>query len=113
MDGWRSTIDAVEADEGINLEVGEVEVNVNGVETDEEVDEDFLLLLRYMFKKGLSPDVTRGERTVNANVESKGFGIDITNIDTTFMGEEDGIALAIGVYAYIKLGVGRVREEWL
>jgi hypothetical protein len=33
---------------GVNFEVSEVEVDVDGVETNEEVDEGFLLLFGYM-----------------------------------------------------------------
>ena len=41
------------------------------------------------------------------------FGIDIADIDTTLMGEEDLITLALGVDADIVFGVGWVREERL
>lgn len=105
MDGWRCTVDTIKTDQRVNLEVSEVEVNVNGVETDEEVDKDFLLLLRYMFQESLSPDIARRERGGNTDVESKGFGIDITNVDTTLVSEENRIPLTVRVDAYVKLGV--------
>ena len=105
MDGGGSTIDTVETNQGVDLEVREVEVDVDGVETDEEVDEDFLLLSGYMFEKGLSPDVTGGECSGDADVKSKGFGVDITNVDTTLVSEEDRVALTVGVYAHVEFGV--------
>ena len=105
VDGWWSTVDTVKAYQGINLEIREMEVNVNRVEADEEVDEDFLFLFRYMFKESLSPDISRGERSGDTDVESKGLGVDITNIDTAFVSEENGIAIAIRVDAYVELGV--------
>jgi hypothetical protein len=90
-----------------------VEVDVNGIETNEEVDEDFLLLFRYVVEKGPRPDLSRRERGVNADIKPKGFGIDVANIDTTFMGEENRIALTVRVDADVELGICRMRKEWL
>ena len=113
VNGWGSPIDTIETDKRINLEVSEVEVDVNGVKTNEEVDEDFLLLFGHMFQKCLSPDVTGGERSGNADVEPKGFGVNITNVDTALVSEENRITLAIGVDAYVEFGVRGMRKEWL
>jgi len=90
-----------------------MEVDVNGIEANEEVDEDLLLLFRYMFEESLRPDVARGERSSNADIKPKSFGVHITDIDATLMSEENGITLTIGVDAYIELGIGGMREEWL
>jgi hypothetical protein len=105
VDGRWGTVDTVKTNQGVNFEVGEVEVNVDRVETDEEVDEDFLLLFGYVFKESLGPNVAWGERSGNANIEPKGFGVNITNVDTTLVSEENGITLTVGVDAYVELGV--------
>ena len=105
VDGGGSTIDTIETDQGVDLEVREVEVDVDRVETGEEVDEYFLLLFGYMFEKGLGPYVTRGERRGNSDIEPKSFSIDITNIDTTLVGEEDRITLTVGIDTHVKFGV--------
>ena len=105
MDGGGSTVDTIETDQGVDLEVSEVEVDINGVETDEEVDENFFLLFGYMFQKGLSPDVTRWEGSGNADIKPKGFGVDIANVDTTLVSEEDRIALTVGVDADVEFGI--------
>ena len=111
MDGRGSAVDTIKTDKGVDFEVSKVEVDVNGVESNEEVDEGFLLLFRYMFEKGFSPDITRGEGSGNADIEPKGFGVNVTNIDTTLVSEEDGITLTIGVDAYVELGVRGMRKE--
>jgi len=105
VDGGGSTVDTIETDQGVNLEVSEVEVDVDGVEANEEIDEYFLLLFGNVFEKGLSPDVTGGERSGNADIKPKGFGVDITNVDTTLMSEEDRITLTVGVDAYVEFGI--------
>ena len=105
VDGRRSTVDTIETDQGVDLEVSEVEVDVDGVETNEEVHEYFLLIFGHVFEKGLSPDVARGERSGNADVEPKGFRVDVTNVDTTLVSEEDRITLTVRVDAHVELGV--------
>jgi hypothetical protein len=54
-----------------------------------------------------------GEGCVDRDIEFEGFGVDIADIDTTFVCEEDGVAFAGGVDADIILGVGWMREERL
>ena len=105
MDGGGSTVDTIETDQGVNLEVSEVEVDVDGIETNEEVDEYLLLLFGDVFEKGLSPDVARGERSGNADIKPKGLCVDVANVDTTLVSEEDRIALTVGVDAYVEFSV--------
>ena len=64
MDGCGSPVDAVKTDEEIDIEVSKVEADVNQVETNEEVNEDFLLLFGYMFQKCLGSDATEGKGEV-------------------------------------------------
>ena len=113
MNGGGSAVDTIKTDQRIDFEVSEVEVDVDGVETNKEVDEDFLLLFGHMFEKCLSPDVTRGKGSGNANIKPKGFCVDVTNVDTTLMGEENGITLAVGVDAHVEFGVRGMRKERL
>jgi hypothetical protein len=95
VDSGLTTIDTIETDERVNLEVSKVEVNINGVKADEEVNESIPLFRRNMLEKSGSELLARWERLADEDVEFKRFGVDITNIDTAFMGEEDGIALAL------------------
>ena len=48
-----------------------------------------------MFEESLSPGLARGERSGDTNIEPKGFGVDITNIYTTLVGEENRITLTV------------------
>jgi hypothetical protein len=105
VDSGLTAIDTVEADKRIDLEVGKVEVNIDGVKADEEVDESIPLFGRNVLEKSGSELLARRERLVDENVELKCFGIDITNIDTTFMGEKDRITLALGCNADIILRI--------
>jgi hypothetical protein len=52
MDSGLATVNGVKTNEGINFEVREMKININRVESDEEVDERLTLLLRDMFEKG-------------------------------------------------------------
>jgi hypothetical protein len=87
VDSRLTAIDTIEADKGVDLEVGKVEVNIDRVKADEEVNESVPLFGRNVLKKSGSELFARWERLADENVEFKRFGIDITNIDTTFMGE--------------------------
>lgn len=48
LDGWLAAIHTVEHNERVDLEVGEVEVHVDAVESRQEVDQGILLLGRNM-----------------------------------------------------------------
>lgn len=108
-----TTVDGIETDEGVDFEVSEVEVDVDGVEADEEVDEVIFLLGGDVREEGGGDDFAGGERLSDVDVEFEGFGVNITNVDTSFVGEKDGIAFTLGVDADVVLGVGGVREERL
>lgn len=103
----------IEADEGVNLEVCEVEVNVDGVKANEEVDEGFLLGLRYVLEESIGNLGAGREGCADVDAESQRLGVDVTNVNTTFMGEENSVTLALRVDADIVLGVGRVGKEGL
>jgi len=46
-----TAVDTVETDKRVDLEVGKVEVDIDGVETNEEIDKSSLLLRRDMLEK--------------------------------------------------------------
>ena len=54
-----------------------------------------------------------GERLANVDREAHGLGVNVADVDTTFVREEDIVALAGRVDADIVLGVGRVGKEGL
>lgn len=113
MDSRRATVDGIETDERVNLEVGKVEVDVDGVKADEEVDEGFLLLCGDVREEGGRDGAAGGKRCVDGDVEFEGFGIYVTDVYAAFVGEKDGVALASGVDADVVLRMRRVGEERL
>ena len=96
MDSGFGTVDAIEDDQGINFEVSKVEVNVDRVESDEEIGESLLLGGRDVSEEGRGDSLTCRERLANRDVKGESLGIDITDIDTTFVCEEDRVTLTGG-----------------
>lgn len=90
-----------------------MEVNVDAVEADEEVDEGLPLLGGDVGEEGLGDRLAGGEGFRHGDVEHERLGVDISDIDTTLVGEEDGVALALGGDADVVLGVGGVGQEGL
>lgn len=66
-----------------------------------------------MFEEGSSNLVATRERLADENVQLERLGVDIANINTTFVGEEDRVTLALRRDADIIFCVWRVREERL
>lgn len=80
--------------EGVDLEVGEVAVNVDGVEAADEVDEDVVDTLGDLAQQSRGNLLVGGVlREVNGDEKLLSLLVDITNIDTTLVGEEDPVAL--------------------
>ena len=96
---------SIEADEGVDFEVSEVEVDVDRVETDEEVDKGVLLTCRNVREEGRRDGLTRGECGADGEVQGERLGIDIADVNTTLVGEENGVAFTLGGDADIILGV--------
>lgn len=105
MDGRLAAIDAVEADQGIDFEVGEVEVDVDGVEADEEVDEGLLLFGGDVSQEGGGNGCAGWEGCADGDGEGEGLGVNVPDVDTAFVREEDEVAFAHGVDADVVLGV--------
>jgi hypothetical protein len=64
-----------------------------------------------MLKKNGSELIAIGERLVNENVQLECLGVNIPNINATFVGEEDSVTLALGCDADIILRIRWMREE--
>jgi len=90
-----------------------VEVDVDAVEADKEVDKGLFLLSGNVGEEGRRDGLTGGERLVDGDVEDKSFGVDVADVDATFVCEEDRVAFALGVNTDIILGVGRMGLEGL
>jgi hypothetical protein len=111
MDGRLATIDSVEADQGVDLEVCKMEIHINGIQADKEVYEGFFLLGRDVGKEGRCDGCAGGEWRINSDVELEGLGIYVADVYTTFVREENRVALTSRVDADVVFGVGRVRKE--
>jgi len=66
-----------------------------------------------MLEKSGSELIAIWERLANENVQLEGLGVDIANINATFVSEEDAITLALGCDADIIFCSRWVREERL
>jgi hypothetical protein len=106
-----ATINSIKDDERVNFKVGEVKVDVNGVEADEEVDEGILLLGRDMSEEGSGDIITGGEWLVDRDIKDESFGIDVTDVNTTLVSEENAVALALRINADVVFSVRGMREE--
>lgn len=113
LDGRLAAVDAIEDDKRVDFKIGEVEVDVDGVEADEEVDESLLLGCGNVLEEGVGDNLPGREGLVDGEAKLEGLGIDITNVDTALVSEENVVALSLGVDADVVLGIRRVRQERL
>ena len=113
VDGRLPTVDAIENDERVDLKVSEVEVDVDGVEADEEVDEGLFLGGGDVGEESVGDCLTRGEWCANGKAQLEGLRVDIANVDTTLVCEENVVTFTGGVDADVVLGIGRMRQEGL
>ena len=72
-----------------------MEVDVDRVETDEEVGEGVLLGLWDVAEESLLDGVARREGSKSGEVQLEGLGVDIADVNTTLVGEEDVVALTL------------------
>jgi hypothetical protein len=119
LDLARGRLGGSEDDERVDLEVGVVEIDVDRVQSDDEIDDVLLLLRRVDFGEQRGCDVLPGRKGFrgigggDGDVELEGVGIDIADIDAALGGEEDGVELAGRSDADVVLGVGRMGQERL
>jgi hypothetical protein len=113
MNSRLRAINSIKADKRVDLEVRKVEVYVDGVQADEEIDERLFFLGWDVGQERRGDGGARGKGRVDGDIELEGFGVDIADIDTTFVCEQDGVTFTCGVDADVILGVRWVREERL
>ena len=76
--------------------VRELAVNVDGVEARDEVNKDVVDTLRHLLKESSSNLLVGGVLLeVDRDQKLLGLSIDITDINTTLMGEENPVTLMI------------------
>lgn len=94
VDLSRGGISVRDDDERIDLEVSELAVDVDSVEAGDEVNEDIVNTLRDLLQESSGNLVVgRVLAEVDGDEQLLGLRIDIADIDTTLVGEEDPVAL--------------------
>lgn len=94
VDGSRCGIGVGDNNQGVDLKVGELAVYVDRVQAGDEVDEDIVDASGNLLEES-SGDLLVGRELgeVNGNQELLSLLVDITNIDTTLVSEEDPVTL--------------------
>jgi hypothetical protein len=105
------TVSGFSDDKRVDLEVSEVEINVDRVQTSNEVNQDITLVFRNVLEESLLDGLSRGEAVIDLDKKLHGLGVNITNFDTTFVGEKDVITLTFTVDTDIVFSVGRMGNE--
>lgn len=78
----------------VDLEVGELAVDVDGVQTGDEVHQDVVDTLGHLAQEGGGNLLVGGEvLQVDGNKQLLGLSIDITDVNTTLVGEENPVTL--------------------
>jgi len=113
VNGGFATVDGIEDNERVDFKVREVEINIDRVETDQEINKGVLLDGRDMSEEGSSNILASREGLVDRNIKDEGFGIDVTNVNTALMSEENAVTLALRTDTNIVFSIGRVRKERL
>jgi len=82
--------------EGVDLEVSELAVDVDGVQADNEVNQDVVKTLRHLAQQAGSDLLVGGEvLEVDGNQKLLSLSINITDINTTLVVEEDPVTLKL------------------
>lgn len=96
VDFGRGLVGVGDDNEGVDLEVCELAVDVDRVEAHDEVDEDIVNTLGDLLEEGGSELLVRGELgKVDGDQNLFGLFVDITDIDTTLVGEENPVTLEV------------------
>jgi hypothetical protein len=88
-----------------------VEIHIDTVEADEEIDEGLLLGFGYVFEESGCDGFSGWEGFGDRNVKDEGFGVNITNVDASFVSEENCITLACRCDTDIVFSIGGMRKE--
>lgn len=102
--GWGS----IEADEWIDFEVCKVKIDVDRVHADKEVCQNLLLLGADVLEEGRLNLLSRREIRTDGDEELERFCVDITDIYTAFVGEEDVVSFTNRVDADVVFGMAWV-----
>jgi len=90
-----------------------VQVNIDAVQTNEEINESILLLRRDVGQEGGRDDIACGEGLSYGKVEYERLCVDVANVYAAFVGEEDGVAFTSRCNANVVFGVGGMGKERL
>jgi len=105
----RSVLDSYER---VDFEVSEMKVDVNRVQSDDEVDESFESFSSGNVLEELRLDLfTSREFSSNGNEKGESLGVDISDFYTSFVSEKDNVSLTDRVDADVVFRVGRMGAE--
>lgn len=83
-------------DQGVDLEVGELAVHVDGVQAGDEVDQNIVDTLGDLAQESLGDLLVGGVLLeVDGNEQLLSLGVNITDVNTTLVGEEDPVTLSM------------------
>ena len=106
-----ATIDGVKDNQGVDLQVGKVKIDVDTIETNDKVDQRVFLLGRHVLEQGVCYLFPRWEWLRNGNIEHETLCVDITNIDTALVREENVVPVTRGRDTDVIFSVGSVWKE--
>jgi hypothetical protein len=94
VDLSRGAIGVGDDDEWVDFEVGELAVDVNGVEAGDKVNQDRMHTLGNVLEEACSDLLVAGILAqVDGDEHLLSLGVDIANLNTTFVVEEDPVSL--------------------
>ena len=81
--------------QGVDFKVGELAVDVDSIETGDEVNQNIVDTLRHLVEQGLGDLLVGGVvLQVDGDEQLLSLSVNVTDIDTTFVGEEDPVTLS-------------------
>lgn len=96
MDGGGGLVLVGDDDQGVDLEVGELAVDVDGVEAGDEVDEDVVQPLGYLAEQAGRDLLVAGVLLeVDGDEQLLSFGVDVTHVHASFMRKQYPVALPL------------------
>lgn len=116
----RGTLSVGDDHQGVDFKVGELGVHVDSIETGDEVNQDIVDTLGHLAEQGLGDLLVGGVvLQVDGDEQLLSLSVDITNIDTTLVGEEDPVTLSYELARSImsaletREGSPTSRTEWM
>lgn len=104
MDFGRGAFSVRDNDKRVDFKIGKLAIDVDGVEAGDEVHEDIVDTLGDVFQESRGNLLVGGViLQVNGDKELLSFGVDITDVDTTLVGEENPIALNSLAFSFFLL----------